>query len=196
MAYIPKTTDRAAWAERNRLAAEYLGRAAQAADADKLVILSQLVRELFDLQVQPRLAFVKSEEDLPAFESELRLVWSLIIIPHLPVSLIEVQMESLRVAEAARRAHWMARAIQSLHPAKSPAKNERKAAVEAYIREVFENTQPPRKITKTDFWKQAGYKTRTEFEKWQRYDKACTKAAEANFSRILRDKPHLKPDHR
>jgi hypothetical protein len=194
MAYIPETIDRTAWAERNRIAADYLGRAAQARGAERRVILCQLVSELFDFQVQPRLALVTSEDQLGAFDGELALVWSWIILPHLPSSLNETQLEALRMTVAARRAYWMEAALRRLHPPEPSEKNDRREAVEAYIREIFALTQ--KRITKADFWRSAGYTSRSEFERWQRYDPKCTKTANANFSRILREKPHLKADFR
>jgi len=68
---------------------------------------------------------------------------------------------------------------------------DRRAAVDAYIVEVFEKTG--KRIRRTDIWKMAKYKTRTEFERWQRNDaKNSNKTAHENFTRILTDKPHLK----
>jgi len=63
--------------------------------------------------------------------------------------------------------------------------------VKAYIEEVRSKTG--RRITKRDIWSKAGYQTRTEFERWERQDsKRPNKAADENFTRILREKPHLK----
>ena len=45
---------------------------------------------------------------------------------------------------------------------------DRRAAVNAYIEEVFSRTG--KRITKTDIWKSARYKSRTEFERWERND--------------------------
>jgi hypothetical protein len=67
----------------------------------------------------------------------------------------------------------------------------RRAAVNAYIEEVFNRTG--NRITKTDIWKLARYKSRTEFERWERDDlKHPNKAANQRFTRILTEKPHLK----
>ena len=173
------------------MTAEFLGRAAQAGDAEKQAILCRLVEELFDREFEPRLAFVKSEEDLLAFDSDLRLAWSLIIYPLLPLQVRESQMEALRMANAGRRAHWMAKALQTLHPpTMADEKNDRREAVDAYIEEVLKRTG--KKISRADIWRCAGYKYRTEFERWQGNDRKCTKRAGANFRRILREKPHLK----
>ena len=74
---------------------------------------------------------------------------------------------------------------------RTPNPANRRAAVDAYIQDVLERTG--KKITRADFWKAAGYKTRTEFERWQRSDtKHENKAADANFTRVLTKKPHLK----
>jgi hypothetical protein len=67
---------------------------------------------------------------------------------------------------------------------------ERRKAVEAYIDEVLEKTG--KRITRTDIWKSAHYKTRTEFERWQRNDQKATRAANERFTRLLKEKPHLK----
>ena len=67
----------------------------------------------------------------------------------------------------------------------------RKALVGAYIEEVFKKTG--KRITKSDIWSKAGYTTRTEFERWERQDrKHLNNAADENFTRLLREKPHLK----
>ncbi len=67
----------------------------------------------------------------------------------------------------------------------------RRAAVDAYIGEVF--SRKGERITKTDFWKSARYKSRTEFERWERNDlKHPNKTAHQRFTRILTEKPHLK----
>lgn len=68
-------------------------------------------------------------------------------------------------------------------------KETRRAAVNSYIQEVL--AQTGKRITRTDIWKKAGYRSRTEFERWQRGDKRANKAADKNFNRILTDKPHL-----
>jgi hypothetical protein len=67
---------------------------------------------------------------------------------------------------------------------------KRREAIDRYIDEVFRMTG--RKITRTDIWKAARYKTRTEFERWERYDKRATKAADERFLGILAEKPHLR----
>jgi hypothetical protein len=67
---------------------------------------------------------------------------------------------------------------------------ERRKAVQAYIDEVLEKTG--KRITRTDIWKSAHYKTRTEFERWQRNDPKATRAANERFTRLLKEKPHLK----
>ena len=68
---------------------------------------------------------------------------------------------------------------------------DRRAAVDAYIDEVFKKTG--KRITRTDIWKAARYKSRTEFERWERKDsKRPNKTAHQHFTRILSDKPHLK----
>ena len=68
---------------------------------------------------------------------------------------------------------------------------DRRAAVDAYIEEVLKETG--RRITRTEIWKSAGYKTRTEFERWERNDpNRPNTAAHKTFTDILTKKPHLK----
>jgi hypothetical protein len=65
------------------------------------------------------------------------------------------------------------------------------AEVKAYRAEVLQKTG--KKITKKAIWERAGYKSRTEFERWERQDaKHPNAAADEAFTKILRDKPHLK----
>lgn len=73
--------------------------------------------------------------------------------------------------------------------AKSEGK-ERRAAVDTYIAEVLKQTG--KRITRTEIWKHARYKTRTQFERWERGDQRATKTAHELFTRILAEKPHLK----
>lgn len=67
---------------------------------------------------------------------------------------------------------------------------ERRKAVRAYIDEVFERTG--KRLTRADIWNAARYKTRTDFERWQRNDPKATRSANERFTRLLREKPHLK----
>jgi hypothetical protein len=75
-------------------------------------------------------------------------------------------------------------------PKNDPCAAERRNAVEAYIAEVLEKTGI--QITRTDIWKAARYKTRTEFERWQCNHPKATKTAHERFARLLKEKPHLK----
>jgi hypothetical protein len=78
-------------------------------------------------------------------------------------------------------------------PAVNEASNsgtDRRKAVDAYIEEVFDRMG--KRITRTDIWKSARYKSRTEFERWERNDHRATKTAHQRFTRILSEKPHLK----
>lgn len=69
-------------------------------------------------------------------------------------------------------------------------KADRRAAVDAYIAEVFDRTNE--KISRKDIWKSARYRTRSEFERWQRCAANTTKVAHERFARVLTEKPHLK----
>jgi hypothetical protein len=72
---------------------------------------------------------------------------------------------------------------------------DRRAAVDAYIEEVFKATG--KHMTRTDLWTGAGDNSRAEFERWEsrwyeKHGKKPNKAANQRFSRILIEKPHLK----
>jgi hypothetical protein len=78
-----------------------------------------------------------------------------------------------------------------MHAAVDRTGLERRAAVDAYIAEVRRETG--KEITRTDLWKAAGYRTRSEFERWERNDsKRRNKTADRKFTQILTQKPHLK----
>jgi hypothetical protein len=68
---------------------------------------------------------------------------------------------------------------------------ERRAAVNAYLQEVLDKTGE--KLTRKAIWTKAGYKNRSEFERWERADSRATKTAHDNIVRVLTQKPHLKP---
>jgi hypothetical protein len=72
----------------------------------------------------------------------------------------------------------------------APNVRDRRDMVDAYIQEVLRVAR--KRITRTDIWREAGYSTRTEFERWERYDRRATRTANENFTRILSQKPHLK----
>jgi hypothetical protein len=63
----------------------------------------------------------------------------------------------------------------------------RRAAINGFISKVAEETG--RRITRKDIWTVAGYRNRTEFERFQRGDKRTTRSAASNFQRVLRMKP-------
>jgi hypothetical protein len=66
-------------------------------------------------------------------------------------------------------------------------KLDRRAAVDSYIETVLKQTG--KRITRTEIWKAAGYKTRTDFERWERGDPKATRASHRAFTRILAKPP-------
>lgn len=101
------------------------------------------------------------------------------------------------VAEALKTAREAAVAQSDSQPCRAgdprpraSGSKERRAAVDSYLAEASVRTG--RRLTRTDFWKEAGYKTRTEFERWQRNDPRATAAAARAFERILKNKPHCR----
>jgi len=96
--------------------------------------------------------------------------------------------ESIASKESASPAQNSANSAQ----AAKDKTTDRHAMVEAYIQEVL--NEKGERIMRKDIWAAAGYKTRTEFERWERQDpKRPNKAADNTFTRILCiEKPHLK----
>lgn len=62
--------------------------------------------------------------------------------------------------------------------------------VNEYIDEVYQKTG--KRLLKKNIWQMARYKTRSEFERWEREDPRATRTARERFTRILTEKPHLK----
>lgn len=94
-----------------------------------------------------------------------------------------------RKAEPRQGPSAQTRATAAPAPPSGPV--DRRAAVDAYIEEVSKKTG--QRITRTDIWKTARYKSRTEFERWERNDpKKPNKSAHQRFTQILDEKPHLK----
>lgn len=73
---------------------------------------------------------------------------------------------------------------------KDPIAAERETAIQAYRDEVFEKTG--KRITQTSIWKSAGYKHRAEYERWKRNHPRATRTADERFTRLLKNKPHIK----
>jgi hypothetical protein len=69
-------------------------------------------------------------------------------------------------------------------PDAQSVKSDRRASVDTFLEAVFRQTG--KRINRSDLWKKAGYKSRTEFERWERDDPRTTNAARRNFSRLLK----------
>ena len=75
------------------------------------------------------------------------------------------------------------------------SRTDRQQTVDGYISEVLRIAK--KRLTRADLWKSQHYKTRTEFERWESYwyerrQKRPNQAAHERFTRMLREKPHLK----
>jgi hypothetical protein len=68
--YLPGDTDLDSWAERNRLAGEYLPRIATSQGFERQKLICELVRSLFDEWTNRRLTLVKTLDDIPAFRED------------------------------------------------------------------------------------------------------------------------------
>lgn len=126
-----------------------------------------------------------------------------------PVYLTVLVMDALNLAEGLSfpptfatppRSQTLARRLNTVDPARpdsaeGPCSGQdpvmtRKERVKAYMEEVKKLTGE--RITKAHIWREAGYKSRTEFERWERNAPRATNAADQNINRVLREKPHIK----
>jgi hypothetical protein len=150
---------------------------------------------------------VRRREDLAIWFFEEGTYLSHTVLPSLaPLDLSESDLRAIRLTVTARGEHLKAQilrrfvetegtktqtpAMATYANAKDPVAAERRAQVDAYIDEVYRLTA--RRISRTDIWKAAGYKARTDFEHWQRNHPRATKRANERFTRLFKDKPHLK----
>jgi hypothetical protein len=74
-------------------------------------------------------------------------------------------------------------------PIDTPTEPDRRALVDSYIQAELLRTG--KRTTRTAIWKAAGYKSASEFERWQRRDSLGSKAADRNFTRIFTEKKPL-----
>jgi hypothetical protein len=76
-------------------------------------------------------------------------------------------------------------AAKTAEPASSEdLRSDRRALVDSHIEAVLQQTG--KRLTRTEIWKSAGYKSRVEFDRWQRNDPLATRTADRNFTRILK----------
>jgi hypothetical protein len=121
-----------------------------------------------------------------------------------PVQLSEAEVEAIRLAVAGPRQDWLGIVVTRSTPAEIPSagpsgvesdqspaipidqpaaaqtdkdriKMERRRAVDAYVAEC---RKAGIKTTRVDIWKKAGYRSRIEFERWQRNDARATDTAD------------------
>jgi len=209
------------WLERNQLLGEYLPRIGASPDfVSQKILACELAGKLFDSWAGHRIRDLKSPADLPAFEKDQDAQAIMIERSYLSdIAVFILADNSVDLTIAGRKRHWYAEAVRRLGTggkthlevkptapmdvtamASDPAPQglslrletaeDRKAAVQEYIREIADFTG--NRIAKADIWRKARYKSRTEFERWERKDPKATKAAHQRFSRLLVEKPHLK----
>jgi hypothetical protein len=216
---LPPNTDRLMFSELSRITGEYLPRIAGAKDAARKRLLCKLACQIFDISTEPRAALFKSPEDLSAFQFELDTCLSRMVMPLLDrVRMSEEEVEAIQIAVAGRRQHWLGvvvarSALAEIPPAgpsgtetdqslairvgksggaeavSDPIAKQRRQLVDDYIEEC---RQAGVRIIRVDIWKAAKYKTRSEFERWERNDSRATETAGRYIMRVLTEKPHLK----
>jgi hypothetical protein len=206
---FPKNMDREEFAEGKRLVAEYLSRIARVTGEKRTDLIAECSERLYILRAERRIGLVKSEGDIAPLLAELRCYQSSIVMPLLAAAhLDDCEIEAIRLAIAGRESALLAEitlrlpveaaanensgsaAKGSPTGSEDPLAAKRRALVDAYINEVLRVKK--KRIFRTDFWKAAGYRDATQFERWQRNDPRSKKRHDADFIRVLTDKPHLK----
>ena len=201
--------DREEFAEGKRLSADYLAQIARATGGKRQELIVEWAEKLYDARVQRRIGLVKSWGNLSHLRTELYLYQSAVVIPLLASAhLDDFEIEAIRLALEGRESDWLADVVPHLPSEGAAAENsstdttaapdvvkdpiavQREAWVDVYIAEVLRVKK--KCITRTDFWKTAGYREATAFERWQRNDPRTSKRADRAFRRILAEKPHLK----
>ena len=100
-----------------------------------------------------------------------------------------ISNEKFGVAQAAAVPHHTRQmlSVAQTRDGENRAGTDRRAAVDAFIEEVFQKTG--KRISRTDIWRVTGYRDRTEFERFQRGDRRTTRSAKAAFFRTLKMDP-------
>jgi len=216
---LPRITDPLILSKLSRLAGDYLPKIAGATKAERKRLLCELVSQIFDVWTEQRAKLFKSQEDFPNFEFELGTHLERVVMPLLgPIRLNDTELEAIKLAVAGRKQHWLGVVATRNAPAEIPAAEpsgttfrrpvavqtddagvarvgsdpiakKRRQAVDDYIAEAGRAGIP---INRSSIWRKAGYKTRSEFERWQRNDPTATPTADKNITRVLTEKPHLK----
>ena len=101
--------DRAPFAERKRLGAEYLARIARASDAERKELLVEWAEKLYDDYARGRVCLMESPADVSRLLLDLRLYYSGTVMPLLAEARPSVfEMEAIRLAIAGRESEWSA----------------------------------------------------------------------------------------
>ena len=206
---FPHNMDREEFAEGKRLVAEYLSRIARANGEKRTELIVECAEKLYRSRAQRRIGLVKSVGDISPLLGELRCYQSLTVMPLLAVACLDdCEIEAIRLALAGRESELlgeialrlpMEAAVNEnsgsapkdvLLDSEDPIAAKRRAQVDEYIDEVLRVKK--KRIFRTTFWKAAGYRGATEFERWQRNDPRSTEEYDRVFTRVLTEKPHLK----
>jgi hypothetical protein len=204
---IPADTDFKSWGERGKLTAEYFQQIAVESASEKRRLICELAGKLYDSFARPRIDLVRGREDLATWFFEQDTYLSHIVLPCLfPLNLSESDLRAIRLTVTARGEHLKSQILRRLgetegakaeSPVSAPSANpkssiaaQRRALIDAYVEEVYRLRE--KRITRAAIWKAAGYKTRTQCERWERDDPRQTKLVHQHIMRVLREKPHLK----
>ena len=206
---FPRKMNREEYAERKLICAEYLSRIARSSE-NRLVLLVEWAEKIYDTHARGRISLVKSSGDISLLLTELDVYYVGMVRQLLAEACpSDSESDAIKLALGGRASEWLAKATLGLPTeaeeeensggvahgelsgiGEEPVAAQRRAAVDDYIAEVARDKK--RRITRTDFWKKAGFRHATEFERWQRNNSRSSKQHDRAFTLVLTEKPHLK----
>ena len=195
---FPPHTDLLKVSELNRLAGAWLPKIAAATGQKRLALLCKLACQLFDAWTEPRAGLCRSLKDVGAFKEELKMTLSIVVMPLLAeIKLQPSERRAIQLAADGRKLHWIGVVTETCAylpgAATEQIEEEKKPSAADPIAQMRRNLvddfialarQQGVTVTRTMIWKRAAYKTRTEFERWER-NKRSTAAADRNIGRVL-----------
>jgi len=101
------------------------------------------------------------------------------------IELLKIELSTRRTRRSSSRAEVhtaVSTAATEGTDASPPVTPSWRELIDTFIAKL---TESGRKITRKNIWTVAGYKNRTEFERFQRGDVRTTRSATANFKRVL-----------
>src|ERR1017187_1111182 len=150
---FPPNMDRAEFAERKQICAEYLARIARVPVGKRQELMVEWAEALYDGHAHRRIGLVKSQGDILRLRADLQIYYSGTVIPLLADSRPDdFEIEAIRLALRGRESAWVAEIALRLPPeaaadensaqgaaagrSEDPIPATRRAQVDEYIAEV------------------------------------------------------------